>query len=117
MYDLKSEKSRFQQFLTGRQMELTIFPFFFTEQTLKKFFREIPTFFYSVRLRVEFLFRLGYTLRTFTCKRGRMKRGNGGLWPTGDSPRAFNCYPADEIKLKLPANACTLACAYDIASV
>lgn len=34
----KSEKSRFQQFLTGRQMELTIFPFFFTEQTLKKFF-------------------------------------------------------------------------------
>lgn len=91
--------------------------FLFFRADTEKNFHEILVFFYSARLRAEFLFRQGYKLRTFTCKRGRIKRGNGGLLPTGDSARAFNCYPADEIKLKLPANAYTSACAYDIAPI
>lgn len=94
-------------------MALTIFFLFYRADT-EKIFHEI-SFLSSARLRAEFLSRQEYTLRTFTCKRGRMKRGNGGLWPTDDSARAFNCYPANEIKLKLPANACAPACAYDIA--
>lgn len=43
-----------------------------------------------------------------------MKRGNGGFIARRTIRRAFNCYPADEIKLKLRAK-CAPARAYDIA--
>lgn len=67
-----------------------------------KIFREIPLFLYSARLNAEFLSRWDAQGGTFTCKRGRMKRGNTGVYGWRAIRRAFNCYSGDEIKLKLP---------------
>lgn len=51
------------------------------------FFHEIPVFFFHFAS-PNFYIPPGYLRRilpTFTCKRGRIKRGNGGLWLAGDS--------------------------------